>query len=711
MEEMERYGKVEVRMNKEGLDRLQTARPEDEKLRRLVEAGYDCRRGGENSWEVLYHLSHLRGNLTGWLPIGAQDTVLEFGADTGQLTGGYLAKAGRVICMEESISRCRILAMRYEKAENLEVWAGDPWENLERTGRLFDWILAPGVLAEARRYFAGEAPEAEAVRRLIKYLKPGGRLVLVSDNRFGLKYWAGAMEPHTGRYFDSLEGNGVSFSRKELEQILRESGCGTAAFYYPYPERWFPTAVYSDEWLPKAGELDQNLRNFEGERLLLFDEKKVYDRLIADGRYPEFANAYVCVVGPEAEERVIYCKYSNDRAERFMLRTDIVKNAAGYEVRKVPLTKAAEKHVRNMKSWEEILDRSYKKNHISANRCELRSGTACFEFLKGRTLEAELDELRSRKDYSGLLSRLFWFRELLTETLKPEAKPFKVTETFLEMFGSPSFEKAYEGADVNNLDWIFGNLMETEAGIQIIDYEWTFPVQVPVEYLLWRALSLYLHSREDLEHLGLMAQMGISPREEEIFAGMEHHFQMWLLDGTVTIGARYLATAGRTIGLPEMTGRAEKDQIQVYVDTGSGFRESESFRLRTEPDKQGIVHLELLLPEGVRALRLDPAETPCLLKVRRLLGELGGSYPLAWVHNVRELEEQGILYTTTDPQITVPEVVPGTGRVYAEFTVQELYPDTAYACMNLLNRVRAAERLYDTGVFRLMKKVRRLLRR
>lgn len=98
--------------------------------------------------------------------------------------------------------------------------------------------------------------------------------MLVSDNRFGLKYWAGAMEPHTGRYFDSLEGNGVSFSRKELEQILRESGCGTAAFYYPYPERWFPTAVYSDEWLPKAGELDQNLRNFEGERLLLFDEKR-----------------------------------------------------------------------------------------------------------------------------------------------------------------------------------------------------------------------------------------------------------------------------------------------------------------------------------------------------------------------------------------------------------------------------------------------------
>ena len=53
-------------------------------------------------------------------------------------------------------------------------------------------------------------------------------------------------------------------------------------------------------------------------------------------------------------------------------------------------------------------------------------------------------------------------------------------------------------APVTNLDWIFGNLMETEDGTQIIDYEWTFDVQVPVEYLIWRAVSLYLHSRSEL---------------------------------------------------------------------------------------------------------------------------------------------------------------------------------------------------------------------
>lgn len=704
----ETFGNVTVTYEEEAA-KLQAAQPEDEKIRELVEAGYDCSRGTENSWPVLYHLSELRSNLTEWLPVKKEDTVLEFGADSGQLTKGFLPKAKKVVCVEESVSRSRILAMRYAKADNLSVYAGSPWEHLQKLQETYDWIVAPGILAQAEVYFRGEQPQEEAIRQLKKYLKPGGHLVLASDNRFGLKYWAGAMEPHTGRYFDSLEGNGSSFSKQELEKILKNSGCEEAVFYYPYPERWFPMAIYSDEWLPKTGELNQNLRNFEGERLVLFNEEKVYDRLIADGRFPEFSNTYLIVAGPKPEEHIIYSKYSNDRAEHFRIRTDIIKGPQGTAVRKVPAAEEAREHVQQMKRWEEELNRLYEKNGIHANRCELKDGGAYFEFLKGRTYEERLDDLRVRKDYAGLAAELLSFKDLLTQTLKPEWKPFQKSEKFVEMFGNPSFHKAYEGTEVNNLDWIFGNLMETENGIQIIDYEWTFPVQVPAEYLLWRAVSLYLHSREDVRNLGLMAQLGITPEEERLFEEMEHHFQLWLLQGIVTIGARYLSTAGRTIYLEQMTKTAEKNRMQVYTDTGNGFSEAESFWIGTEPDKRGVIHLELLLPAGVKALRLDPAEGCCLVKVKQLLGELGGTYPLIWRHNGRELEEQGILYTTTDPQITVPQIVEGTGRIYAELTVEELHPDTAYACMNLLNRVRAAERIYGSAPFRLLKKLKRLL--
>lgn len=711
MNHEELFGNVKVICFEDGLEELQNMRPEDVKVRELVESGYDCRRGTDISWPVLYHLSHLRSNLTEWLPIKRTETVLEFGADSGQLTGGFLEKTGRVVCLEESISRSRILARRHAKAGNLTVYAGNPWKNIERLRESYDWIIAPGLLSLAAKDFSDENPEITALKKIKEYLKPDGHLVLAEDNRFGLKYWAGAMEPHTGRYFDSLEGKGSTFSRHELLQIFEKSGCEKAVFYYPYPERWFPIAIYSDEWLPKAGELNRNLRNFEGERLVLFDEEKVYDQLIADGRFPEFANTYLCVVGPEFPEQSIFVKYSNDRSERFMIRTDIVKGLKGNEVRKVPVSKEAEEHVQKMKHWEQTLDHLYRKNGVQVNRCELQGHTACFEFIEGRTYEERLDELRRRKDYPGLAAGLMQYKSLLIETLNPELKPFVKSIRFTEMFGSPSFEKAYEGAEINNLDWIFGNLMETDEGIQMIDYEWTFPVQVPVEYLLWRALSLYLHSREDIQGLGLMAQMGISAEEEKIFEGMEHHFQLWLLDGTVTIGAQYLGTAGRTMLLDEMVRTAKKNRMQVYLDTGSGFSEDESFWIDTEPDKHGMIHLELLLPGRTRALRLDPAEETCLVKIYRMLGELGGTYPLDYIHNGRELEEQGILYTTADPQITVTQIVEGTGRIYAELTVEQLYPDTAYACMNLLNRVRTAERIYQSAPFRLLKKLKNMVKR
>ena len=706
----EKIGRVIVTYE-DGADRLEHPAPEDGQIRALAEQGYDCRRGSVPDWPALYHLSHLRANLTEWLPVGAQEDVLEFGSDSGQLTGGFLKKARSVVCVDKSVGRSRILALRYRDAENLEVHAGDPWGCLERLGKKFHWIIAPGVLSEAGKYFWGEEPELQALRALLGYLKPEGRLVLAADNRFGLKYWAGAAEPHTGRYFDSLEGTGHTCSKRDLERLLEKLEGRTYRLYYPYPERWFPMSLYSDEWLPRMGELNQNLRNFEGERMVLFDEEKVYDQLIRDGRFPEFSNAFLAVVGPDVQALPSYVKYSNDRAERFMIRTEILQGVDGPLVRKVPVHEDAKAHVREMKRWEQELEAFYEKSGVHANRCELRDGAACFEFLHGRTLEEELDVLRAGKDYAGLAEKLQEYRRLLTGALGPELQPFAMSSRFAEMFGTPEFTRAYEGAPVNNLDWIFGNLMIMEDGVWVIDYEWTFPVQVPVEYLIWRAVSLYLHGREELAGLGLMAQMGISKEEEEQFARMEHHFQRWLLDGTVTIGEQYLSTAGRTLELDSLLEADRQERIQVYPDMGGGLSEADSFWIRTEPDKRGAVRLEITLPEGTKGLRLDPAEGCCLVKVRRLEGELGGSYALEYLHNGRELEAEGILYTTEDPQITVTNLAEGTRQIHAELVIERLHPDTAYACMNLLNRVRSAERLSQSAPFRMLKKIKRALGR
>lgn len=89
----EQFGHVTVTYDEETA-LLQQPRPEDLLVEQLLEEGFDCKRAQAPSFPALYHLSHLRGNLTEWLPVKMTDTVLEFGADSGQLTGGT-CKEGR----------------------------------------------------------------------------------------------------------------------------------------------------------------------------------------------------------------------------------------------------------------------------------------------------------------------------------------------------------------------------------------------------------------------------------------------------------------------------------------------------------------------------------------------------------------------------------------------------------------------------------------
>lgn len=58
------------------------------------------------------------------------------------------------------------------------------------------------------------------------------------------------------------------------------------------------------------------------------------------------------IAGPERKDCPVYVKYSNDRAERFMIRTDILGDAAHRQVRKVPVSAEAVSHVKELKHWE-----------------------------------------------------------------------------------------------------------------------------------------------------------------------------------------------------------------------------------------------------------------------------------------------------------------------------------------------------------------------
>lgn len=249
------------------------------------------------SWPVLYHLSPMRTNLIDWIDFRkATDAVLEVGAGCGALTGTLAQKAKQVTCVELSKRRSTINAVRHQKMENIEIFVGN-FENIEPKLPRFDAVTLIGVLEYAKSYIHSPEPYLEFLKKTWEHLKPGGRLILGIENKLGMKYWAGCPEDHTGRYFDSIEGYpdggaACTFSKKELGELLRQAGYDTVKFYYPYPDYKLPFAIYSDLYLPRKGSLTL-APNFSGDRLVVFDERKAYDSVLAAGLFPEFSNSFL----------------------------------------------------------------------------------------------------------------------------------------------------------------------------------------------------------------------------------------------------------------------------------------------------------------------------------------------------------------------------------------------------------------------------------
>ena len=158
----------------------------------------------------------------------------------------------------------------------------------------YDVITLIGVFEYACSYIDSEQPYAEFLEIIKKHLTKDGRLILAIENKFGLKYWAGCREDHIATFFGGIEGYAKdsyvrTFSKNELAHMLEQAGFSEHTFYYPYPDYKLPEKIFSDEYLPHENELNVNHRNFDRNRVRLFDE------LIRAEMYPEFSNSFLIV--------------------------------------------------------------------------------------------------------------------------------------------------------------------------------------------------------------------------------------------------------------------------------------------------------------------------------------------------------------------------------------------------------------------------------
>ena len=619
--------------------------------------------GAKKSWPVFYHFSHLRENILTWVPFTGREKVLEIGSGCGAVTGALCRLAGEVTGIDLSLKRSRINANRNRKAGNLRLYVGN-FEDIEpNLPDDYDVITLIGVFEYSAGYIHSPEPYEEFLRRIGRHLKPGGRILLAIENRFGLKYWAGCTEDHTGVLFDGLEGypagGGVrTFTRREMERILKHSGPWEAAWYFPFPDYKFPMAVYSERRLPEEGELNRTEYNFDRLRMELFDESKVYDSILESGLYPEFANSFFLVITREGEQgktdyagNPVYVKFSNDRSPQFRIRTEILEEKDGTRLVRKTAEESGIGHIALIPDQEKALKELFRAEGFLPNRLTDRQddGICSLEYLQGSTLEEKLDRLLSEKGKEEaaavLLNTAGKIRRICSGGL------FRETEEFRKIFGSRSFARAQQSARVCDIDLVATNLIPSGSRMHVLDYEWTFFFPIPADYVVWRFLHYYIESdakRHILDKRALCSAAGLSEQDLPVFEQMEQSFQNYILGGHIPMRMLYSRISPGKVNAARWFARAcarsEQRQLQVYFDRGSGFREEDSFRYPLTAERMTIP-----VPAGSGNLRLDPGEAPGGFRIVSLTWDDGS--PADFMTNGYPLGDQRYYFGSGDPQI------------------------------------------------------------
>ncbi|WP_312833471.1 glycosyltransferase [Sedimentibacter saalensis] len=375
-------------------------------------------------------------------------------------------------------------------------------------------------------------------------------------------------------------------------------------------------------------------------------------------------------------QKVIFTKYSNERDDKFKIKTSIIKNENDLLiVEKSPLLSEGKPHINNMYKSFKDLTNIYPGDMVKINKCEFKDNSVQFEFLEGETLEKKLDDLLSIKNFKGLYELISYYYKVIYSI--SDLKIFEKTESFTKIFGNVNLPYGIMSSSISNIDIIFSNII-INSNWNIIDYEWTFSFPVPLNYTIYRAINYYINSspkRSNLINMDLLKFLGITNEEIIEYEIMERNFLNYTLGKSLTIGDIYNKIHGKCINVNHLIESASKQMdnfTQVFYDYGDGFNEANSIKFHQLPDINGKISFTFNVSEKISGIRVDPSNDYCIISIEKLKGYKKGYYDLEFTTNGNNINNKTIVFNTRDSQIYVNHIEKDTSFIDVEIVIKEV---------------------------------------
>ena len=413
-------------------------------------------------------------------------------------------------------------------------------------------------------------------------------------------------------------------------------------------------------------------------------------------------------------KKIIYSKYSNDRSEDYKIRTDIVVDENGKRyARKSPLTEKCKTHINAMYENYLGLTEEFCDTNIRMNRCEKDGDALEFEYVEGKTYEVYLDELLEKDDAESFIDAVRKYVDVLKSAA---VEDFVMTDAFRKMFGdTPNFAGA-KCLKISDVDMIFPNLVihknETtgEEEWEVLDYEWSYSIPIPIDFVIYRAFHYYEAGQRHMrlkEICNLFRMFGINKEACKTFEAMEAHFQNFLAEGNTPLWQMY-QSIGKKLYFPggDIAKNQEEDykrQVHVIKNYKDESRKADYF-LNPIPDR-GCISFDIPVDSEMETLVVYPAMRDCAVTVHTI--HTVGIEPeeVPFLRNGFTTDNKTIYYTSDAPYLLFTSFQKGVTAVHFELTVSYPHKEILYESVELVNKVKKAEQAANEQVQENVKQI------
>lgn len=457
----------------------------------------------DSSDEIILALSSIRNNIVYSYDFKPNSTILEIGAHYGEVTNLLCEKASKVVSIESVKNRAETISKRCEDKQNLELIVG----NLKdiKLQEKFDYITLFGMLEYAQEFFDVENPALELINYCKGFLKENGKILIATNNKFGLKYFVGDIDECTNNTFDSITGyrnskKAYKLGKNEIENILSTAGFKYYKFLYPLPDYKLPNIIFSDEYLPTSSKINGYFPYYKDDSSIFFSEVDSYDAIIKNNKelFKFFANSFfieACL--KEFINDTKYVSFNNYRKKKYRLMTKIRQDV----VEKTYTNLKSKEHLENMKlnisnlkqDGIEVLDNFDNEKIIS-------------KFINDKLVSQKICDNLENKDF--IINLLKRYKKEIYSLSQSYNENEKTVFDKYQLNIDKDIIKNFRYLKNGYWDMIFKNCFLIDDKFVFFDQEWKED-SVPVEFLLYRCIINIEKLRCKIDEYNIYEEIGI----------------------------------------------------------------------------------------------------------------------------------------------------------------------------------------------------------